>query len=85
MESFANELGCLAQGIRDVLGTDTIDFIPHSYVPFGTTAPYGRIVCTYRLHKTKKHCTCLTAGGNLFICLYDVNGVSAQHITDALC
>ena len=44
MKSFANEIGRLAQGIRDVPGTDTIDFIPHTDVPVGTTVTYGRIV-----------------------------------------
>ena len=52
MNCFANELGQLAQGIRDVPGTYTIDFIPHTDVPVGTTVTYGRIVCTYRPHKT---------------------------------
>ena len=47
MKSFPNELGRLAQGIRDVPGTDTIDFIPHADVPVGTTVTYGLIVCTY--------------------------------------
>ena len=70
MKSFANELGCLAQGIRDVPGTKTIEFVPHSDVPFGTTVTYGRIVCTYYLQKTEKYRTCLTDGGNMFICLY---------------
>ena len=31
--SLANELGRLAQGIRDVNGTDTVDFIPFSEIP----------------------------------------------------
>ena len=48
MISFANKLGWLAQGICDVPGTDTIDFIPHIDVPVGTTVTYWKIVCTYR-------------------------------------
>ena len=47
MKSFPNELGRLAQGIRDVPGTDTIYFIPHADVPVGTTVTYGLIVCKY--------------------------------------
>ena len=35
MHSFANELGRLAQGIRNIKGTDTIKFIPFSSVPKG--------------------------------------------------
>ena len=49
MKNFTNELGRLAQGIRDVPGTYTIDSIPHADVTVGTTVTYGRIVCTYRL------------------------------------
>ena len=52
VKSFANELGRLPQGIRDVTGTNTIDFIPHADVSVGITVTYGRIVCTYRLQKT---------------------------------
>ena len=44
MKSFANELGRLAQGIQDVPGTDTIDFIPHTDVQVRTTATYQQIV-----------------------------------------
>ena len=52
MKSFSNELGQLAQGVCDVPGTDTIDFIPHIDVTVGTTVTYGRIVCTYPQQKT---------------------------------
>ena len=77
MKSFANELGRLAQGIRDVPGTNTIDFIVHTDVPVRTIATYGQSFCTYRPQKTEKHRKRLTVGGNVFICLYDV---SAPHI-----
>ena len=46
MKTFADELGRLLQVIRDVPGTDTIDFIPHYDVPVRTTVTYGRIFCT---------------------------------------
>ena len=50
--SFANELGQLAQGIRNIKGTDTIHFIPKSKVPFGEkTATYGKIVCNIKPDK----------------------------------
>ena len=84
MKSFANELGCLAQGIRDLPVTDTIDFIPHPNVSFGTTVTYGRIVYRYRPQKTEKHCTCLTVGGNLFIFLNDVSAPTADMTTTKL-
>ena len=52
MKSFTNKLDCLVQGIRDVPGTDTIDFIPHADVSVGTSVTYRCIFCTYRLQKT---------------------------------
>ena len=84
MKSFANELGRLAQGIQDVPGTDTIDFIPHTDVQVRTTATYGRILCTYRPQKTEKHRTQLTVGGNMFICLYDVSAPTSDATTAKL-
>ena len=84
MKSSDNELGCLAQGIPDVLGTDTIDFLPHSNVPFGTTVTYGRLVYTYFPQKTEKHRTRLTVGGNLFICMYDVSSPTSDMMTEKL-
>ena len=45
MKSFANGLGCLAQGICNTPGTNTINFIPHFDVSAKTTVTYGRIVC----------------------------------------
>ena len=69
MKSFANELGRLAQGIRDIPGTNTINFIKFDDVPKGETVTYGHIVCTYRLQKDEKERTRLTVGGNLVICL----------------
>ena len=64
--------------------TNTIDFIPHAEVPFGTTVTYGRIVCTYRPQKREKHRTCLTVGGNMFICLYDVSAPTSDMTTKNL-
>lgn len=62
--SFANELGRLAQGIRDIKGTDTIHFIPHTDMPADKTATYGRIVCTHRPQKEEQNRTRLTVGGD---------------------
>ncbi len=62
--SFANELGRLAQGIRDIKGTDTIHFIPHTDMPADKTATYGCIVCTHRPQKEEQNRTQLTVGGN---------------------
>ena len=81
MISFSNELGRLAQGICDVPSTDTIDLIPHADVPVGTTVTYAQIVCTYRPQKTEKHRMRLTVGGNMLICLYDVNAPTSDMTT----
>ena len=82
MHSFANELGRLAQGIRNIKGMDTIKFIPLSAVPKGETVTYSRIVCTFHPQKDKQHRTRLTAGGNLIVCLYDMSTPTARLITN---
>ena len=43
--SFANELGQLAQGIREFKGTNTVMFVPKSKVPKDKKVAYGKIVC----------------------------------------
>ena len=62
--SFANELGRLAQGIRDIDGTNTIFFIPKHKVPAHKKVSYGRIVCEIRPQKKEKERTRLTVGGD---------------------
>ena len=84
MKSFANELGRLAQGIRDVPGPNTIYFIFHTDVPVVTTFTYGQIVCTSRPQRTEKHRTRITVGGDLFICLYDVSAQTSDMTTAKL-
>ena len=64
-KSFANELGRLAQGIRDIDGTSTIFFVPFGQVPKDRKATYGRIVCELRHNKDEVERTRLTVGGNL--------------------
>ena len=84
-KSFANELGQIAQGIRNIKGTDTIHFIPKSKVPFGEkTVTYGKIVCDIKLDK-EEHCyTRLTVGGNLLY--YTGNlGRPTASVTTAKC
>ena len=65
--SFANEIGRLAQGVgtRMPSGTNTIFFIPKGKVPTGRTVTYGRIVAKIIPQKAKTHRTRLTVGGNL--------------------
>ena len=48
--SFANELGRLFQGIRNIPGTDTC-FFRKAQVPKHKRATYGRIVCNVRPQK----------------------------------
>jgi hypothetical protein len=66
--AFANELGRLAQGIRDVIGTNTIEFIFASEIPRDRTVTYGRLVCDIRPQKTEQHGVRLTVGGEPIDC-----------------
>ena len=63
--SFANEVGRLAQGIRDIKGTNTIHFIPRSEIPADRMkdVTYGRLVVEYKPNKAEKNRSRLTAGG----------------------
>jgi hypothetical protein len=61
---FANEIGQLFQGIRNVPGTDTCFFIPKSLVPAHKCPTYGCICCKYKSQKEEKHCVRLTVSGN---------------------
>ena len=62
--SYANELGRLAQGIRDIPGTNTTQFIHKDQVPKGRKVTYSRIVCTHRPQKFEPDRSRLTAGGD---------------------
>ena len=64
MRSFANELGQLAQGIRNIQGTNTIVFIPKSEVPANKRCTYGKINCDIKPEKEETHRSRLTVGGN---------------------
>jgi hypothetical protein len=61
---FANEIGQLFQGIRNVPGTDTCFFISKSLVPAHKCPTYGCICCNYQPQKEEKHHVRLTVGGN---------------------
>ncbi len=61
---FANEIGQLFQGIRNVPGTDTCFFIPKSLVPAHKCPTYGHICCNYQPQKEEKRRVRLTVGGN---------------------
>ena len=49
--SFANELGQLAQVIREFNVTNTVMFIPKSKVPKYQKVTYGKIVCEIKPKK----------------------------------
>ena len=78
--SLANEIGRLAQGIRDIEGTNTIHFIPREQIPKDRLkdVTYGRIVCTYRPQKKEKERSRLTVGGDRINYLYDVSTPTAE-------
>jgi hypothetical protein len=63
-KAFANELGRLAQGIRDVKGTNTIAFIHAAEIPNDRTVTYGRLVCDIQQNKSEQHRVRLTVGGD---------------------
>jgi hypothetical protein len=65
LRSSSNEFGRLAQGIRDVAGTDTITFIAKTDVPVGRSVTYAQFVATLRPQKAEQEHTRLTVGGNL--------------------
>jgi hypothetical protein len=63
----ANEVARLAQGRRgsNIVGTNTIRFIPHTDLPEGRTATYLRIVVSVRPQKAEPNRVRWTVGGNL--------------------
>jgi len=79
--SFANELGRLAQGIRDAEGTNTIKFIQRSQVPAGRKVTYGRLVCDHRPQKKEKNRTRLTMGGDRLDYPHDASCPTADLTT----
>ena len=42
------------------------------------------MVCAYRPQKAEQLCTCLTIGGNLIVCLFDVSAPTSDLITAKL-
>ena len=86
MHSYANELGRLAQGIRDIPGTNTLRFIPKSDIPKDRwkEITYGRICVNYRPQKTEPHRTRLTVGGNLIDYPFEVATPTADLTTSKI-
>ena len=87
IQSFANELGCLAQGIDGCeTGTNTVFFIPHNQVPPDQRkdVTYGQICVNYRPHKKEPNRTRLTVGGNLINFPGDVSTPTTDTTTAKL-
>ena len=65
-KSFTNELGRLAQGIREITGTDTIHFIRKEEIPCHRwrDITHGRIVVACRPQKSEPNRSRLTVGGD---------------------
>jgi hypothetical protein len=66
LQSAANEIGRLAQGVLPHMptGTDTIHFIQHTALPAGRKATYLRIVAEVRPLKAETKRVRFTVGGN---------------------
>ena len=63
--SMANELGRLAQGVKNrIKGTNTIHFVPRTSIPTTATVTYARVVPDYRPLKDEPYRTRLTVGGD---------------------
>ena len=73
IQSLANKLGWLSQGICNLKGTNTIFFIPKSEVPFNRRkdVTYARIVVAYTPDKLEKNRSRVTVGGDRLTVLID--------------
>ena len=80
MRSLANKLGRLAQGIRDVPGTNTIFFIPKYEIPpeRRKEVTYERIAVAYKPDKLEKNRSRLTVGGDRIQHPFDVSAPTAD-------
>ena len=60
--SVSNEIGRLAQGIRNVAGNDATEFIHKHEVPNNKKVTYANMACDVRPKKDDVYCTRLTVG-----------------------
>ena len=79
-KSLANEIGRLSQGIRDIAGTNTIEFIRKADIPKDRRRDitYGRIVVAYRPQKTEPNRSRLTVGGDRINYPFEVSTPTAD-------
>jgi hypothetical protein len=61
---FANEMGRLFQGIRDIQGTNTRFLIELKNIPKTRQITYGKIICDCKPHKKGNKRVRLTVGGD---------------------
>ena len=80
MRSLANKLGRLAQGIREIKGTNTIYFIDKSEIPKDKLkqVTYARIAVDYKPHKLEKNRTRVTVGCIRIHCDYDISATTCS-------
>ena len=62
--SVSNELGRLAQGVRNIKGNNVLKFITKEHVPKHKKVTYARMVCDIRPKKDNVYRTRLTVGGD---------------------
>ena len=79
--SFSNESGQLAQGVRDIKGTNTIFFVPKSKVPRNQRVTYRKIICDYKPTKAQKERTRFTVGGNFLDFTGNLSAPTASFAT----
>ena len=79
--SFANKLGHLAQGIREVKGTNKVMFIPKFKVPKVKKVTYGKTVCEMKTEKEDKERTILTLGENFLDFTVDISAPTSLVTT----
>lgn len=87
VQSFANELGRLAQGVgQRHVGTDTIFFTAYEDIPTDRRKyiTYGKIIVDYKPHKNDPHRTRHTFGGDHIIYPDPVATPTAEIVTTKL-
>ena len=77
-KSLSNEIGRIAQGIRDLFGNDTVDYIPRREVPANTIVTYANFICDFRPLKSEQYRVRLTVGGDKLQYEYDVSSPAAS-------
>ena len=82
--ALSNEIGRLAQGIRDIAGNDALDFVHKSSIPRNKKVAYANMVCDHRPLKKEKYRVRLTLGGDVLEYLGDASSPAASLIESKL-